>query len=349
MSLHARFRVTRDSGFTLALELDVGDGEAVALVGPNGAGKTTVLRALAGLLATTDGWIALDTAVLDGEGGAVPPERRPAGVVFQDYLLFPHLTALENAAFGLRARGTHRHTARSRAREWLDRVGIGEYAHSRPRSLSGGQAQRVALARALATEPRVLLLDEPLAALDASTRVTVRSELRRHLENYQGACVLVSHDPLDAMVLADRLLVLEGGRVVQQGAPAEIAEHPRTDYVAQLVGLNLYRGTAEGTTIHLAEGGCLTAAEPGNGDVLAAFPPTVVSLYRDQPHGSSRNTWPVRVESLEQHGTITRVRASGEPDVLVDITPAAVADLDATVGTLLWAELKATEVRSYPV
>lgn len=347
--MHARFRVARGAQFMLELDLDMAGGEAVALVGPNGAGKTTALRALAGLLPVTDGHIELDGQLLATRRGMVPPERRAIGVVFQDYLLFPHLSALENVAFGLRARRIDRRTARARAREWLQRMGVGACARARPRQLSGGQAQRVALARALATEPRMLLLDEPLAALDASTRVTMRSELRRHLESYQGACLLVSHDPLDAMVLADRLLVLQGGRVVQQGTPAQVAERPRTSYVAQLVGLNLYRGTADGTTIHLAGGGCLATAEPGSGEVLVAFAPSSVSLHRQRPHGSPRNTWPVRVHSLEQHGTVTRVHASGEPDVLADITPAAVADLDVTAGALLWAELKATEVRSYPV
>src|SRR4051794_16365182 len=153
-------------------------------------------------------------------GTFVVPERRGVGYVFQDYLLFPHLTALENVAFGLRARGVHRREARAAAARWLERLGVGEYAGARPRALSGGQAQRVALARALATEPRLLLLDEPLAALDAATRVEVRAELRRHLATFGGARLLVTHDPVEAMVLADRLVVLEDGRIVQSGRPA---------------------------------------------------------------------------------------------------------------------------------
>lgn len=348
MSLSCTFRVHRSSGFELSLALEVANGETVALLGPNGAGKTTALRALAGLLRVSDGGIEVDGAVLDGARTHVPPERRPSGVVFQDYLLFAQLSVLENVAFGLRARGHDRHRARAQARYWLERVGLDEYAGTKPRELSGGQAQRVALARALATEPRMLLLDEPLAALDAATRIAVRSELRRHLADYTGACVLVTHDPLDAMVLADRLLVLESGQVVQEGTPSEIAEHPRTDYVAQLVGLNLYRGTARGGEITLADGGSLTTAEPCEGDVFAAFAPNAVSLYRQRPSGSPRNTWPVRVANLEQHGSTTRVHASGEPDVLADITPAAVAALELAPGAPLWAELKATEIRSYP-
>lgn len=348
MTLAARITVRRRSGFELSLALEVADGETVALLGPNGAGKTTALRALAGLLRISDGGIEVDGEVLNGPGTHVPPERRPSGVVFQDYLLFAHLSVLENVAFGLRARGQDRQRARERARHWLDRVGLDDYAGTKPRGLSGGQAQRVALARALATEPRLLLLDEPLAALDAATRIAVRSRLRHHLVDYTGACVLVTHDPLDAMVLADRLLVVESGQVVQQGRPSEIAEHPRTDYVAQLVGLNLYRGTAHAGEITLTGGGSLTAAEPCEGDVFAAFAPNAVSLYRERPSGSPRNTWPVRVENLEQHGSTTRVHASGDPSVLADITPAAVAALELAPGTPLWAELKATEIRSYP-
>src|SRR5699024_4470139 len=184
--------------------------------------------------------------------------------------------------------------------------------------------------------------------LDAATRVTVRSELRRHLAAYPGVGVLVSHDPLDAMVLADRLLVLENGRVVQQGSPAEIAQRPRTDYVASLVGLNLYRGTAVSGTVELAAGGRLTAAEPCDGDVFVAFPPNTVSLHPQRPTGSPRNTWMVQVDSLEQHGSTTRVHDTGEPSVLADVTPAAVAGLGLATGSRVWAELKATEVRTYP-
>ena len=348
MSLRSGFTVRRESGFELKLDLDVDAGETVALLGPNGAGKSTALRALAGLLRVSGGSVELDGAELDGDRRFVEPERRSAGVVFQDYLLFPHLSALDNTAFGLRARGMDRRGARGQARDWLERVGLGEYARTKPRGLSGGQAQRVALARALAAEPRMLLLDEPLAALDAATRIAVRAQLRGHLREYSGACVLITHDPLDAMVLADRLLVLEGGQVVQQGRPAEIAEHPRTEYVASLLGLNLYKGTARRGVVELAGGGSLTAAQPCDGEVLVAFAPSSVSLHTERPHGSPRNTWPVEVDNMEQHGAITRVHATGEPDVLADITPAAVAALELSVGSCLWAELKATEIRSYP-
>ncbi|GDY32031.1 ABC transporter ATP-binding protein [Gandjariella thermophila] len=350
MSLHADLDVRRGARFRLRTRFDLEPGRTLALLGPNGAGKSTALRALAGLQPLAAGRIRLGDRVLDApeDRTFVRPEHRSVGVVFQDYLLFGHLSVLDNVAFGLRARGVPRRTAQRRARDWLRRVGLADHDRRRPRSLSGGQAQRVALARALATEPALLLLDEPLAALDAGTRVHIRSELRRHLGDYPGACVLVTHDPLDAMVLADELLVVENGEVVQQGRPADIARHPRTDYVATLVGLNVYRGRAEGTLVDLVGGGTLTTAEPAHGEVFVAFPPTAVSLHAGRPDGSPRNTWPVTVAGVEQHAHTVRVRLAGTPDVLADVTPAAVAELDLTEGNALWAAVKATETHTYP-
>ena len=200
--------------FRLDVELTTKSGETVAVLGPNGSGKTTLFRCLAGLLPIDGGRIELDGEPLDDPAHDVfvRPERRPVAVVFQDYLLFPNLTALENVAFGLRARGVAKAEARARATAWLERVGLADHAHHRPRALSGGQAQRVALARALATEPRLLLLDEPLAALDAGTRGDVRRDLRRHLATFDGVRLLVTHDPVDAYALADRVVILEAGQ-----------------------------------------------------------------------------------------------------------------------------------------
>ncbi|HEX6346750.1 ABC transporter ATP-binding protein [Umezawaea sp.] len=348
VTLEADVRVER-SAFRLDLALTVAPGEVVALLGPNGAGKTTALRALAGLLPLDGGRIRLDDVVWDEPPSVfLRPELRPVGVVFQDYLLFAHLSALENVAFGPRARGTDRRTARRTAAEWLDRVGLAEHAGTKPGALSGGQAQRVALARALATSPSLLLLDEPLAALDAGNRLLVRTELGHHLTDYPGRTLLVTHDPLDAMVLADRLVIVEHGRVVQSGPPTEVARQPRTEYVAQLVGLNLYRGRASGTAVDLDDGGTLTVASPASGSVHVAFPPSAVSLHPDRPSGSPRNTWEVTVVGVEQHAHTVRVRLSGSPAVLVDVTTAVVAELRLVPGTRLWAALKATEVHTYP-
>jgi molybdate transport system ATP-binding protein len=349
MTLHAELVIARDSGFRVELELSIAPGAVVALLGPNGAGKTTALRALAGLLPITAGQVRLDDEVWDRPPEVfVPAEQRRVGVVFQDYLLFNHMSALENVAFGLRARGTDRGRARHTAGRWLDKVGLAEHAHARPRALSGGQAQRVALARALATDPGLLLLDEPLAALDASTRVHIRAELAHHLDDYPGHTLLVTHDPLDAMVLADQLVIIEDGAIVQSGPPAQVARQPRTDYVAHLVGLNLYRGTADGTTVHLRDGGQLTVAQPTAGPVHVAFPPTAVSLHPEPPIGSPRNSWPVTISTIEQHAHTIRVRLDGTPPVLADITPATIAELHLSPGTHLWATVKATETTVYP-
>ncbi|MFE1337382.1 ABC transporter ATP-binding protein [Streptomyces sp. NPDC058733] len=342
--LDARLVVDRGS-FRLDAALSAAPGDVVALLGPNGAGKTTALRALAGLVPLTGGRLRLDGADLD----RTPPESRPVGVVFQDYLLFPHLTALDNVAFGPRCRGASKAQARAEAAVWLDRMGLAGHAGAKPRRLSGGQAQRVALARALATRPRLLLLDEPLAALDARTRLEVRAQLRRHLAGFEAVAVLVTHDPLDAMVLADRLVVIEHGRVVQEGTPADIARHPRTDYIAQLVGLNLYRGRAAGHTVTLEAGPRITTTEDLTGDVFVAFPPGAVTLHRDRPTGASaRNLWRCEVAGLETHGDQIRADLGGELALAADLTTVAAAELDLHPGAPVWATVKATQTHAYP-
>ncbi|MEV8092966.1 ABC transporter ATP-binding protein [Kitasatospora sp. NPDC085879] len=348
-ALEARLRVER-AAFSLDLTLTAAPGEVLALLGPNGAGKSTALRALAGLLPLTDGRLALDGTVLEDPAAGLhtPAEERPVGVVFQDYLLFPHLGALDNIAFGLRCRGLRKAAAREAARPWLERMGLAEHAASRPRSLSGGQAQRVALARALAVRPRLLLLDEPLAALDARTRLDVRAQLRRHLAEFEAVAVLVTHDPLDAMVLADRLVVIEDGREVQSGAPSDIARHPRTDYIARLVGLNLYRGTADGHTVTLPDGTALTTSENLTGPAFVAFPPAAVTLHRGRPDSSARNAWPLTVAGLDLHGDQIRVDLTGVLPLAADLTPTAAADLDLAPGAEVWAAVKAAQTHAYP-
>ncbi|MEU0579561.1 ABC transporter ATP-binding protein [Streptomyces griseoincarnatus] len=342
--LDAHLVVERGS-FRLDITLTAAPGDVVALLGPNGAGKTTALRALAGLAPLTDGRLRLDGKDL----ARTPPESRPVGVVFQDYLLFPHLTALDNVAFGPRCRGAGRSEARTRAAAWLERMGLAAHMGAKPKRLSGGQAQRVALARALATDPRLLLLDEPLAALDARTRLEVRAQLRRHLADFQAVAVLVTHDPLDAMVLADRLVVVEHGRVVQEGAPADIARHPRTEYIAQLVGLNLYRGRADGHTVRLDAGPEVSTTENLSGPAFVAFPPGAVTLYRDRPTGSSaRNLWRCEVAGLESHGDQIRVELTGELPLAADLTAVAVAELGLHPGAPVWAAVKATQTHAYP-
>ncbi|MDR7339186.1 MULTISPECIES: ABC transporter ATP-binding protein [Glycomyces] len=313
----------------------------------------------------------------------MPPEARRIGVVFQDYLLFPHLTAIDNVAFGPRRRGQGRAESRALAAEWLDRVGLAEFGKRRPKQLSGGQAQRVALARALATDPALLLLDEPLAALDARTRLDTRAELHRHLAGHSGPAIVVTHDPVDALMLADRLVVIENGRAVQEGDAESVTARPRTDYIARLVGLNLYRGKAEGHQIvvgsstrtasgsatgsgsrsdaasaePVGEGGAaaspegpvvLVASDPLEGPAFAAFPPSAVALYPERPDGSPRNTWRATVSGVHRHGDNLRVQLDGPLKAAADVTPAAAAHLRLEPGREVWATVKASEIRTYP-
>jgi molybdate transport system ATP-binding protein len=348
--LHAAIEV-HVADFQLDIALDVGDGEVVALLGPNGAGKTTALRVIAGLQPLDNGRIELDGTVLDDPAADVfvPTAERPIGVVFQDYLLFPRLSALDNVAFGLRARGHDKASARNRAREWLERFALAQHANAKPRTLSGGQAQRVALARALATDPRLLLLDEPLAALDAGTRLQVRTELRRHLATFRGARLLVTHDPVDALVLADRLVIVEKGHVTQAGTPAAVTARPASRYVAQLVGINLLHGTATGDhTLRLDSGAELTVADPLPGpDIALAIRPQAIALHRHQPDGSPRNTWAATITDLEADHDRVRVTLTGPVVATAEVTPAAVAELDLAPGMSIWATVKAVDLTAY--
>jgi molybdate transport system ATP-binding protein len=267
--------------------------------------------------------------------------------VFQSYLLFPHLSVIDNIAFGLRARGRGA-TARSIALGWLERMDLAAYADAKPGALSGGQAQRVALARALATDPRLLLMDEPLAALDASSRVSVRRDLKRALTEFGGVRLLVTHDPLEAIALSDRLLILEGGRVLQTGTPAQVTQRPRSRYVADLVGVNLLRGRASGGHIAIEGGGTLTSIDGADGDVFAMVYPRNVALHRTQPEGTPRNVWSGRITSVDQQGDRVRVTVGGAPVLVAEVTPAAVHELHLAEGGEVWVSLKAAEVEVYP-
>ncbi|MDO4018054.1 ABC transporter ATP-binding protein [Clavibacter michiganensis] len=317
--LDARVVVER-AAFRLDVALAVPAGSTTAVVGPNGAGKSTLLRALAGLAPLTAGRVALDGRVLEDPGGSaarIPAEGRGIGVVFQDHLLFPHLSALQNVAFGPRTHGVARAVADGRARALLDRLGIAHLADRRPAALSGGQSQRVALARALVLEPSLLLLDEPMAALDAGTRLDVRELLADELLRFGGAAVLVTHDPVDALALADRIHVLEDGRQVQEGAPAEVAARPATAYVARLVGMNR-----------------LTGSDADGRPVVVLAAPADVRLSRDRggdpasaPAAGHVATGEVRrVEGVVGRILVTLRLASDGPSALAgDVT----AELDA--------------------
>lgn len=348
MSLRANLQATVGS-FPVDLAITVESGETVAVLGPNGAGKTSMLRGLAGLLPLERGRVVLDDEVLEDPAASIciPTERRPIGMVFQDYLLFPHLSVLENIAFGLRSRGAPKALARGTALSWLERVGLAGLADRKPTELSGGQAQRAALARAMATEPRLLLLDEPMAALDASTRIELRRELRRELAAFTGVRILVTHDPVEAIAMADRLIIMEAGRAVQQGLAADVTQRPRSRYVADLVGVNLFRGHGRGSSIELEEGGSLTAAEEQHGDVFAVVHPRTVALYRTRPDGTPRNLWEGKAVDLDLIGDRVRVRLVGVPSIVAEVTPNAVRELGLDRGDSVWISVKATEVVVY--
>jgi molybdate transport system ATP-binding protein len=342
--------VSRGS-FTLAVSLAAAPGEVLGILGPNGSGKSTLLGAVAGLTPVNAGRITLAGHVMDdaSTGAFVEVAGRPVGYVFQNYRLFPHMTAIDNVAFSPRARGLGKHAARSAAEHWLGRLGLTDLADRKPAQLSGGQAQRVALARALAGQPALLLLDEPMSALDAGARLDVQAELKRHLADFAGPCLLVTHDPLEALVLADRLIVLEGGRIVQEGTPAQIARQPATDYVAKLVGLNLYAGRAEGSDVKLSGGGTFVmASQHQHGDVLVALRPAAVTVTRQRPEfTSARNVWPAKITGLTLLADRVRLDLDGEPAALVDVTPAAVAELSLSAGSQVWLTAKATDLEVY--
>jgi molybdate transport system ATP-binding protein len=348
--LDAHLVVERDA-FTLDVPLHVPAGTTTALLGPNGAGKSTALGAIAGLLPLTAGHVRLGDRTLDdpGQDLFVPPQERRAGVVFQQYLLFEHLTVLDNVAFGPASSGASRRAARAVAARWLHDLGLGDLAERRPSRLSGGQAQRVALARALASEPQVLLLDEPLAALDIATRSDLRRWLRTHLETFAGPRLVVTHDPTDALLLADRIVVVEDGRVTQTGTPEEIRRRPASRFVAALAGTNLLVGTNRGGAITTESGFVVHAAHSeAEGPVLVTIHPSTIALYPDEPHGSPRNTWATTVVSVEPTGDTVRVLLGDPLPLAVDVTPAASAALGLRPGSRVWATVKATEVTVSP-
>ncbi|MFJ1697044.1 ABC transporter permease [Streptomyces sp. NPDC088252] len=337
-SLHAEV-----TGFN-RLTLDAAPGTTIAVVGPNGAGKTTLLRALLGLTPRARARLRLG----DTDVTALPPHRRQVAWVPQNGALFPHLSALTNTAYGLRAHGVPRTEARREARQWLDRLGVGHLAHRRPAQLSGGQAQRVALARALAARPWLLLLDEPLAALDQTTRAHVRHTLRTHLAGFGGVCLIVTHDPVEAVSLADRVLVLDEGRTLQDAAPAEVTRHPRSPWVARMLGRNAWPGTAAPDgTLNLVGGGRLVVADSlAEGTAaLAIIAPEAVSVHHDRPGGSPRNVWPGTVRELTAVGSRLRVVIVSDevPDLVAEITPEAATELGLGEGTAVWTSVKATE------
>lgn len=346
MTLSARIGLQLGS-LELDVALEVSPGEVVAILGPNGAGKSTMLRTIAGLLALETGVVSIDGERLDDPTGEIfsPPERRPIAMVFQDYVLFEQMSVLDNVAFGPRARGMAKKLAHSLAVEWLDRVGVADVADQRPRTLSGGQAQRVALARALITDPRVLLLDEPLSALDAGSRAEVRRDLRRHLDTFTGMTLLVTHDPVEAHALADRVLILEGGSVVQTGTLDDIAANPHSRYVADLVGLNLVVGSAHHGELITENGAIVAIADAIEGPARAVIRPHSIVVTRQAPQLSSvRNSWRGTITGIERIGDRVRIRVDGPLPVTAEITVTSLQELSLQIGETVHASVKATDI-----
>ncbi|MGI8613412.1 MAG: sulfate/molybdate ABC transporter ATP-binding protein [Nocardioidaceae bacterium] len=338
---------------SLDISLHLDDAETVAILGPNGAGKSTTLAIIAGLLRPDSGRAELDADVLFDIGARgtnvwAAPHARGIALMAQEPLLFPHLSALENVAFGPRSAGQRPRQARSTAREWLHEVDAAELEERKPAQLSGGQAQRVAIARALAAQPRLLLLDEPLAALDVDAAPMLRQVLHRVLAD--RAAIIVTHEVLDALVLAQRVVVVDAGRVVESGPTREVLEHPRTPFTARIAGLNLVSGTALNAGVRQPNGQLIEGLPPPHlapgTPAIAVFSPGAVSVFKERPNGSPRNVLPVTITELEPRDEQVRIRAAG---LSADVTAPVVAELGLTPGTPVFFSVKASTVTVYPV
>ncbi len=371
---------THLNSFHLDINFSAGKGKTTVLLGESGAGKSTVLRLLAGLLHPERGHISLEgITYFDSKRHiAIPPQERPFGYVFQDYMLFPHLTTFENVAFGLRAQHLPRKVVRQRVGEALEQVHLAGYDQRRPAQLSGGQQQRVAIARALALHPQLLLLDEPLAALDVQTRREVRQELRNLLSSAGITTVMVTHQYLEALLFGYHILVLEQGYVIQQGSHRDLLQYPRSSYVAELVGMNFFRGrvicceAGLMCTIQLQSNGRpgmeLRAAleeqtqklpEPGD-EAFVLVDPRSITLYQTLPDSSARNVFQGTIVQLlhlatpfgnnSEHSGRVRVSMSVDdsvPLLTAEVTEASASRMELSEGKMMYATFKVTEARAY--
>lgn len=369
------------SDFRLQLAFQAETGQTTVLLGESGAGKSTVLRLLAGLVEPRQGLIELDgVAYFDSRRRLnTRPQERPFGYVFQDYTLFPHLTVFENVAFGLKAQGISRQLIRQRVGDMLEQVRLGGYERQLPAQLSGGQQQRVALARALVLQPQLLLLDEPLAALDVQTKREVRQELRRILQQTSITTVFVTHQYLEALLFGQQILVLDRGEIIQQGTQRDLLQRPRSAYVAELVGMNFFRGRVVACearticTIQVPQGVEIQATLDGEGATLAVearpqlgaeayvvVDPRAVTLSLTGPEGSARNVLRGEIVHILQTGTFADeheqrsgwvrvsllVEAMPIP-LLAEITEASAQRLGLREGCMVYAAFKTMEARAY--
>ncbi len=338
------------------VELELGPGERVALLGPNGAGKSTLLSILAGVLRPDAGRATIDDRTLfDLGGGAqrwLAPWNRGVSLLAQDPLLFPHLSVLDNVAFGPRSSGQRTRAARDTARRWLDEVDAAEFADRRPAQLSGGQAQRVGIARALAADPRLLLLDEPLAALDVGAAPLLRRVLRRVLA--ERSAIIVTHDLLDALLLSHKIFVIDEGKIVESGPTAEVIKHPRTPFTARIAGLNMISGTSEADAVRPQNSqlvfGMHRTPVPSGEPAIAVFSPTAVAIFTETPHSSARNTFATTIAELEPRDEQVRVRAvtADGATFTADVIAQTIGDLDLYPGRRVYYAVKATAVTIYP-
>jgi len=341
------------------LEIRLHPGEIVAVLGPNGAGKTTLLSVISGLERPDTGRVVLDDRVLVDTASSiwVAPHQRGVALLAQQAMLFPHLTAAANVAFGPRSAGMSRRDSHADAMQWLLAVDGTEFADRKPAQLSGGQAQRVAIARAMAARPALMLLDEPMSALDVAVAPALRQLLRRVLRGTRRTALIVTHDILDALALADRAIVLDGGSVVEDGPVREVLSRPRSAFAARIAGVDLIAGTVEahglstpdrGHIAGIVDSSCVSG-EPA----VALFSPSAVAVHLTPPTGSPRNHFAVTIAELEPRGEIVRVRAADSADgsagLVADLTAASVADLDLAPGMGVHFAVKATEVSIYPV
>ncbi len=352
--------ITRRLGdFTLRAELSLGDRAQLVLVGESGSGKSTLLKLLTGLLRPEDGRIVVDGEVwFDRASGTDrPTAERSIGYVAQDLALFPHLSAAENIGFGLRASGLSDAESRPRIEATLDRLSIRDLSTRRPGELSGGQQQRVAIARALVLEPRLLLLDEPLSALDTRSRREIRVELRRLLEDLPCMSIHVTHSPVEALALGEQIAVLESGRISQSGSREDLMRHPRSPYVAEFLGVNLIRGSiADGpphgsVSISLPHGTLVVTGDGSRGEASVVIHPRDITLSLERTVGTARNVFVGPIEELAPEppsGELLRVSLGTMPPLIAQVTAQSVAALALKPGLTVYASFKAAGVAEGP-
>lgn len=340
----------------LDVDVTVPDGSTVAVLGRNGAGKSSLLNLVAGLLRPESGVISVGTRTLVDDDTFVEPHRRSVALLGQQARLFPHMTVARNIAFAPAAARLGRTEIRRRVQRWAEAVDVTGLLDRKPHQLSGGQAQRVAVARALAADPAVLLLDEPFSALDVDVAARLRTLLGDVLADRGRVALLVTHDLVDAVTLADTALVLADGRVTAQGPVREVLARPTDDFAARLAGLNLVAGRWDGTAVAVGEvrvvGELAVGAAPSAGEsVTAVFDPSAVAVYAERPaHGSPRTVVQARVREIAPVGSRAAVRcaAPGSVEIIAEVSWAAVADLGLVAGASVWLTVKAGEVRVYP-